>query len=183
MDERVFCPIGQHFQWCGWVTAAVPEPHENSNDNSCSAVSVSPATSTQLGYEVFAEHVKATLQLAQPKQWTASDKYVSSGVLSYNVASTGNLNFCFLSFNTMICLAMDGVVREVNVRVLGNGVELLCANGGRFEINRVGGGWMIFHFFDCLSPFSFLLIEFHCTFSISYRTLPYYVYYYCILIR
>ena len=30
---------------------------------------------------------------------------------------------------------MDGVIREVNVRVLGNGLELLSANGGRFEIN------------------------------------------------
>ena len=31
---------------------------------------------------------------------------------------------------------MDGVVREVNVRVLGKGLELLSANGGRFEINQ-----------------------------------------------
>ena len=30
---------------------------------------------------------------------------------------------------------MDGVLREVNVRVLGKGLELLSANGGRFEIN------------------------------------------------
>ena len=29
---------------------------------------------------------------------------------------------------------MDGVIREVNVRVLGKGLELLSANGGRFEI-------------------------------------------------
>ena len=32
---------------------------------------------------------------------------------------------------------MDGVVREVNVRVIGKGLELLCANGGRFEINQL----------------------------------------------
>ena len=32
---------------------------------------------------------------------------------------------------------MDGVVREVNVRVLGKGLELLSANGGRFEINHL----------------------------------------------
>ena len=32
---------------------------------------------------------------------------------------------------------MDGVVREVNVRVLGIGLELLSANGGRFEINQL----------------------------------------------
>ena len=38
-------------------------------------------------------------------------------------------------------------------------------------------------FFEYLSPFCFMLIEFHCTFSISYKILPYYVYYYCILVR
>ena len=31
---------------------------------------------------------------------------------------------------------MHGVVREVNVRLLGKGQELLNANGGRFEIKR-----------------------------------------------
>ena len=34
-------------------------------------------------------------------------------------------------------LYMDGVVREVNVRVLGKGLELLSANGGRFEIKQL----------------------------------------------
>ena len=32
---------------------------------------------------------------------------------------------------------MDGMVREVNVRVLGKGLELLSANGGRIEINQL----------------------------------------------
>ena len=32
---------------------------------------------------------------------------------------------------------MDGVVRDVNVRVLGKGLELLSANGGRFEIKEL----------------------------------------------
>ena len=32
---------------------------------------------------------------------------------------------------------MDGVVREVNVRVLGKGLKLLSANGGKFEINQL----------------------------------------------
>ena len=32
---------------------------------------------------------------------------------------------------------IDGVVRGVNVRVLGKGLELLSANGGRFEINQL----------------------------------------------
>ena len=32
---------------------------------------------------------------------------------------------------------MEGVVREVNVRVLGKGLELLSVKGGRFEINQL----------------------------------------------
>ena len=32
---------------------------------------------------------------------------------------------------------MDGVLLEVNVRMLGNGLELLSANGGRFEMNQL----------------------------------------------
>ena len=35
----------------------------------------------------------------------------------------------------LVNVYMDGVVREVNVRVLGKGRELLSASGGRFEIN------------------------------------------------
>ena len=35
-------------------------------------------------------------------------------------------------------------------------------------------------FFEYLSPCCFLLIEFHCSFFISYEILPYFVYYYCI---
>ena len=31
----------------------------------------------------------------------------------------------------------EGVFREVNVRVLRKGLELLSANGGRFEINQL----------------------------------------------
>ena len=42
------------------------------------------------------------------------------------------------------------------------------------------GGWL--SFFDYLSPFCFLLIEFHYTFSISYKIFPHYVYYYSVLI-
>ena len=32
---------------------------------------------------------------------------------------------------------IDGMVREANVRVLGKVLELLSANGGRFEINQL----------------------------------------------
>ena len=36
-----------------------------------------------------------------------------------------------------VSVYMDGVVREVNVRVLGKGLKLLSANDGRFEINQL----------------------------------------------
>ena len=45
----------------------------------------------------------------------------------YNVDTYGRL------FNVY----MDGVVREVNVRVVGKELELLSANGGKFEINQL----------------------------------------------
>ena len=32
---------------------------------------------------------------------------------------------------------IDGVVREMNDRVLGKGLELLSANSGRFDINQL----------------------------------------------
>ena len=32
---------------------------------------------------------------------------------------------------------LDGVVREVNIKVLEKGLELLSANGARFEINQL----------------------------------------------
>ena len=38
-------------------------------------------------------------------------------------------------------------------------------------------------FFDYSSPFCFLLIEFHCIFSLSCKVIPFYVYSYYILIR
>ena len=37
----------------------------------------------------------------------------------------------------LINVYMDGVVREVNARVLGKGLELLSVNGDWFEINRL----------------------------------------------
>ena len=40
---------------------------------------------------------------------------------------------CVMS-SWLFSVYMDGVVREVNVRVLGKGLELLSANGGRFDI-------------------------------------------------
>ena len=34
-------------------------------------------------------------------------------------------------------MCIDGVVREVNARVLGKGLELLSVNDSRFEINQL----------------------------------------------
>ena len=42
---------------------------------------------------------------------------------------------------------------------------------------------MIFNYSIIQDHFVFLSFKFHCTFSISYIILPYYVYYYCVLIR
>ena len=36
-----------------------------------------------------------------------------------------------------IDVVRGGMVREVNSRVLGKGLELLSANGGKFEINQL----------------------------------------------
>ena len=44
---------------------------------------------------------------------------------------------CVMSPWLLFNVDMDGVVREVNVRVLGIGLELLSANGGKFEINQL----------------------------------------------
>ena len=37
----------------------------------------------------------------------------------------------------MVVSCIDGVFQEVNVRVLGKGLELLSVNGGRFELNQL----------------------------------------------
>ena len=43
----------------------------------------------------------------------------------------------FKQTNNKINVYMDGVVRQVNVRWLGKGMELLSANGSRCEINQL----------------------------------------------
>ena len=40
--------------------------------------------------------------------------------------------YIYINMNIYMYIFMDGVVREMNVRVLGRGLELLSANGGRF---------------------------------------------------
>ena len=42
-----------------------------------------------------------------------------------------------IMFPWLFNVYMDGVVHKVNVRVLGKGLELLSANGGRFVINQL----------------------------------------------
>ena len=49
--------------------------------------------------------------------------------------NVGLIQSCVMSLR-LFYVYMDGVVREVNVRVLGKGLGLLSANGGRFEINQ-----------------------------------------------
>ena len=59
---------------------------------------------------------------------------VGNDVSEWFPVNVGLRNCCVMSpwlFNVY----MDGVVRDVNVRVLGKGLELLNWNGDRFEIN------------------------------------------------
>ena len=61
---------------------------------------------------------------------------VGNGVSEWFPVNVGLRQGCVMSpwlFNVY----MDGVVRAVNVRVLGKGLELLSANGGRFETNQL----------------------------------------------
>ena len=61
---------------------------------------------------------------------------VGNDVSEYFPVNVGLRQGCVMSpclFNVYI----DGVVREVNVRVLWKGLKLLNANGGRFEINQL----------------------------------------------
>ena len=61
---------------------------------------------------------------------------VGNDVSEWFPANVGLRQGCVMSpwlFNVYI----DGVVGEVNVRVLGKRLELLSANGGRFEINQL----------------------------------------------
>ena len=61
---------------------------------------------------------------------------VRNDVSEWLPVNVGLRQGCVMSpwlFNVYI----DGVVRKVNVRVIGKGPELLSANGGRFEINQL----------------------------------------------
>ena len=61
---------------------------------------------------------------------------VGNDMSEWFLVNVGLRQGCVMSpwlFNVYIC----GVVREVNVGVLGKGLELLSANGGRFEIKQL----------------------------------------------
>ena len=60
---------------------------------------------------------------------------VGNDVSEWFLVNVGLRQGCVMS-PSLFNVYMDGVVREVNVRVLGKGLELLSANGGRFEINQ-----------------------------------------------
>ena len=61
---------------------------------------------------------------------------VGNEVSEWFSVNVGLRQGCVMS-SWLFNLYMNGVVREVNVRVLGKGLELLSANGGRFEINQL----------------------------------------------
>ena len=46
------------------------------------------------------------------------------------------LRQCSVMSSWLFKVYLDGVAQEVNARVLGKGLKLLSANGGRFEINH-----------------------------------------------
>ena len=60
---------------------------------------------------------------------------VGNDVSEWFPVNVGSRQDCVM-YPWLFHVYMDGVVREVNVRVLGKLLELLSANGGRFEINQ-----------------------------------------------
>ena len=66
---------------------------------------------------------------------------VGNHMIEWFPVNVGLRQGCVMSswlFNVYIC----GVVREVNVKVLGKGLELLSAYGGRFKINQHASGYL-----------------------------------------
>ena len=61
---------------------------------------------------------------------------VGNDVSEWFPVNVGLRQSCVMS-QWLFNVYMDRVVREMNVRVLGKGLELLSANGGRFEINQL----------------------------------------------
>ena len=61
---------------------------------------------------------------------------VGNDVSEWFQVNVGLRHRCVMS-PWLFSVFMDGVVGEVNVRVLGKGLELLSANDGRFELNQL----------------------------------------------
>ena len=61
---------------------------------------------------------------------------VGNDVSEWFPVNVGLRQGCVMS-SWLFNVYMDGVVLDVNVRVLAKGLELLSANGGRFEINQL----------------------------------------------
>ena len=61
---------------------------------------------------------------------------VGNDVSEWFPVNVGLRQACVIS-PWLFSVYMDGAVREVNVRVLGKGLELLSANGDRFKINQL----------------------------------------------
>ena len=57
-------------------------------------------------------------------------------MIDFRLMNVG-LKHCSEMFTWLINVYMSGVVREVTARVFGKVLELLHANGGRFEINQL----------------------------------------------
>ena len=88
------------------------------------------------------------------------------------------LFFCKPSCLTVLMHLLPGPLRTAIYLIKQTAISPLTRNSTKRR-GRVDD----LSFFDYLSSFCFLLIEFHCTFTISYKILPDYVHYYCILIR
>ena len=61
---------------------------------------------------------------------------VKNDAIEWFLVNVGLRQGCVMS-PWLVNVCMDGVVREVNVKVLGKELELLSMNGGRFEINQL----------------------------------------------
>ena len=61
---------------------------------------------------------------------------VGNNVSEWFLVNVGLRQGCVMS-RLLFNVYMDGVVREVNVRLLGKWLELLSTNGGRFETNQL----------------------------------------------
>ena len=82
----------------------------------------------------------------------------------------------------MVRLWLPCELPRVNHAALASLIRFFCDDNSSMQLQSTidggtGGGWIIFSIFQV---HFFLSIEFHCTFSIFYKILTYYVYYCCI---